>query len=334
MSYSNEKALRRFNILSKTNMEKDAVIFVAGAGGMVGAALIRELGKKGHRNLLTPRRSELDLRDSVAVTEYVDSKRPEYMFIAAATVGGIHANDAYAADFIYDNLMIEANLINAAHRFGVKKLLFLGSTCIYPKFAQQPLRESDLLTGPLEPTNEWYAIAKIAGIKLCQAFRKQHGCNFICAMPTNLYGPFDNFDLENAHVLPALIRKFHAAKQDEDPTVEIWGSGTPRREFLHVDDCAEACVYLMEHYDDADIVNVGVGEDVSILELAELIRSTVGYEGELVFDASRPDGTPRKLVDVSRISALGWHAKIPLADGVCATYQWFQEALDSGAARL
>ncbi len=314
-------------------MEKSDPILVAGAGGMVGAAIVRNLEAAGFTNLLTPRRQQLDLRDTLAVREYLADLRPRGIYVAAATVGGIHANDAYAADFIYDNLMIEANLINGAHAIAVEKLLFLGSTCIYPKLCPQPIKEEYLLTGPLEPSNEWYAVAKIAGVKLCQAYRKQHGDHFICAMPTNLYGPNDDFDLENSHVLPALIRKFHEAKEAGAPAVTVWGSGAPFREFLHVDDCAAACTFLMQHYDEPGIVNIGVGHDISILDLANLIRDIVGFDGELLFDASKPDGTPRKLVDVTKITELGWRAEIELSDGIAATYAWYREALRDGTAR-
>jgi len=309
-------------------------ILVAGARGMVGSALVRRLRADGYTELLTPTSAELDLRDSAAVNAYLGAHQPRHVFMAAATVGGIQANDSFAADFIYDNLMMEANLIHGAHASEVEKLLFLGSTCIYPKLAPQPLKEEYLLTGSLEPTNEWYAVAKIAGIKLCQAYRKQYGAHFICAMPTNLYGPNDEFDLEKSHVLPALLRKFHEAKVAGDPSVSVWGSGKPRREFLHVDDCAAACVFLMQTYDDAEIVNIGVGSDVTILEVAELIREVVGFGGQLDFDASKPDGTPRKLVDVTKINALGWTAEIELRDGIAATYAWFQEAMTAGTARL
>ncbi len=315
-------------------MQSSDRILVAGARGMVGSALIRRLRADGYTDLLTPPSSDLDLRDTGAVNDYLEAHKPKHVFVAAATVGGIHANDSYAADFIYDNLMMEANLIHGSHVAGVEKLLFLGSTCIYPKLAPQPLKEDSLLTGPLEPTNEWYAVAKIAGIKLCQAHRKQHGSHFICAMPTNLYGPNDNFDLEKSHVLPALLRKVHEAKLAGDPTVSIWGSGKPRREFLHVDDCAAACVFLMQEYDDDEIVNIGLGTDVTILELAELIGSAVGFDGELIFDPSKPDGTPRKLVDVTKINRSGWRAEIELRDGISATYDWFKEALKSGSVRL
>lgn len=314
-------------------MTKTDPILVAGAGGMVGAAIVRNLEAAGFTNLLTPRHRELDLCDSRAVDEYLREQRPRSVYLAAAKVGGIHANNTYAADFIYDNLMIEANLIKGAHDVGVEKLLFLGSTCIYPKMSPQPIREDYLLTGPLEPTNEWYAVAKIAGIKLCQAFRRQHGDRFICAMPTNLYGPNDGFDLENSHVLPALMRKFHEAKEAGAEAVTVWGSGAPLREFLHVDDCAAACTFLMQHYDEPEIVNIGVGHDISILDLAHLIRDIVGFTGELRFDASKPDGTPRKLVDVTKITELGWRAEIELRDGVAATYAWYCEALRDGSVR-
>ncbi len=304
-------------------METAARIYVAGHRGLVGAALLRRLETEGYRNLILRSRRELDLRDQQAVRDFYAREKPDYVFAAAAKVGGIHANDAYPADFLYDNLMIEANLIHGAFESGVKKLFFLGSTCIYPKLAPQPLREEYLLSGPLEPTNEWYAVAKIAGIKLCQAYRRQHGCHFIAAMPTNLYGPGDNFDLANSHVLPALIRKFHEAKLARAPEVTVWGTGTPRREFLHVDDCADACLFLMRHYDKAEIVNIGVGDDLPIADLAELVRHAVGFSGRIVYDSSKPDGTPRKLVDVARIHALGWRARIGLEQGIRDTYAWF-----------
>ena len=315
-------------------MKPSERIFVAGAGGMVGSAITRHLHDKGYTDVLTPRSSELDLRDGNAVNSYLSSNNPQHVIVAAAKVGGIHANNTYAADFIYDNLMMEANLIHGSHVVGVDKLLFLGSTCIYPKLAPQPLKEEYLLTGPLEPTNEWYAVAKIGGIKLCQAYRQQHGDRFICAMPTNLYGPEDNFDRENSHVLPALMRKIHEAKAARKRSVSVWGSGKPQREFLHVDDCAEACVFLLENYDEEGIINIGVGSDITILQLVELLQSAIGYEGELEFDASKPDGTPRKLVDVTKINALGWRAKIDLKDGIAATYRWFCEALEGGHLRL
>jgi len=304
-------------------MDKQARIYVAGHGGLVGSAIVRRLQREGFENLLLRRSRELDLREQQAVRDFFAGEKPDYVILAAARVGGILANDTYPAEFIYDNLMMETNVIHAAYQNGVKKLLALGSTCIYPKMAPQPLREDSLLTGPLEPTNEWYAVAKIAGIKLCQAYRRQYGCNFIAAMPTNLYGPGDNFDLEKSHVMPALIRKFHAAKLEKCATVTVWGSGKPLREFLHVDDLADACLFLLEHYDDEDIVNIGVGEDLSIGELASIVRDVVGFEGEIVYDVSKPDGTPRKLVDVSKINGLGWHARTGLHEGVAQTYQWF-----------
>jgi len=306
-------------------MDKNAKIYVAGHRGLVGSAIVRRLRAEGYGNILTATSKELDLREQAAVREFFEVERPEYVFLAAAKVGGILANNTWPADFIYQNLMIEANVIESARLAGVKKLLFLGSTCIYPKMAPQPLKEDYLLSGPLEPTNEWYAVAKIAGIKLCQAYQRQYGCKFISAMPTNLYGPEDNFDLESSHVMPALIRKFHEAKVNDEPTVMVWGSGKPLREFLHVDDCAAACVYLMEHYDGEEIVNIGVGGDLSIAELAALVKKVVGYEGEIVYDASKPDGTPRKLVDVTRINGLGWRAGITLEEGVRGTYEWFVE---------
>ncbi len=315
--------------MNNAGMDKDAKIYVAGHRGLVGSALVQRLQAQGYGNLITQTHKELDLRDQTAVNAFYERRRPDYVFIAAAKVGGIVANDSFPADFLYDNLMIAANLIHGAYRYGVRKLLFLGSTCIYPRLAPQPLREDALLSGPLEPTNEWYAVAKIAGIKLCQAYRRQHDCRFISAMPTNLYGPGDNFDLHSSHVMPALIRKFHEAKKIAQPAVTVWGSGTPRREFLHVDDCASACMYLMDTYEDAEIVNIGVGEDIMIKELAELIRGVVGYAGEIVFDAGKPDGTPRKLVDVGKINRLGWRANIPLEQGVRATYAWYTSQNDS-----
>jgi len=307
-------------------MDRSSRVFVAGGRGMVGSAIVRRLRAEGIEGILAPTRSELDLRSQAAVDAWMAEMRPTHVFLAAAKVGGILANDRYPADFIRDNLEIQTNLIDAAWRNGVTKLLFLGSSCIYPKLAPQPIREEYLLTGPLEPTNEWYAIAKIAGLKMCQAYRRQYGFNAICAMPTNLYGPGDNFDLENSHVLPALIRKFHEAKLRGDPEVVIWGTGTPRREFLHVDDLADACVFLMRDYDDEAPINVGVGEDIAIRELAELVARVVGYEGAIVNDPSKPDGTPRKLLDVSRLTAMGWKARVPLEEGVRATWRWFVEA--------
>lgn len=308
----------------------DAKIFVAGAHGMVGSAIARLLTTNGYTRLLTPNRGQLDLKSMDGVRAFFENERPSYVFVAAAKVGGILANNSYPADFLYDNLVIETNIIHAAYEFGVKKLLFLGSTCIYPKLAPQPLKEEYLLTGPLEPTNEWYAIAKIAGIKLCQAFQRQYGCNFIAGMPTNLYGPNDNYNLDTSHVMPAFIRKFHEAKIKGESAVTIWGSGKPLREFLHVDDCAEACMFLMKHYEGEEHVNIGVGEDLSILELAHVVARIVGFNGELKFDLSKPDGTPRKLVDTSKINALGWKSRISLEDGVRLAYDWF---LANAAAR-
>lgn len=298
-------------------------IFVAGHRGLVGSAIVRRLQSEGYTNLLLRTRSELDLTDGRAVREFFEAERPDYVFLAAARVGGIMANDTYPADFIRDNLAIALNVIDAAWRVRVEKLLFLGSSCIYPKFAPQPMREEHLLTGVLEPTNEPYAVAKIAGIKLCQSYNRQYGTRFISAMPTNLYGPGDNFDLQTSHVLPALIRKFHEAKENGAPEVTIWGTGSPRREFLHVDDLAEACLFLMRNYDDGEIVNVGVGEDLTIRELAELVQEVVGYSGEIVFDVGKPDGTPRKLLDTGRINALGWRPRISLRDGIAETYRWY-----------
>lgn len=300
-------------------------IYVAGHRGLVGSAIVRRLQAQGEGDLLLPSRAELNLISQDQVEQFFERERPDQVYLAAAKVGGIHANDTRPAEFIRDNLVIETNVIHAAWRHGVKKLCFLGSSCIYPKFAPQPMREDALLTGALEPTNEWYAIAKIAGIKLCQAYRKQYGFDAISLMPTNLYGPGDNFDLQSSHVLPALIRRFHEAKLRGDATMTIWGTGTPKREFLHVDDLAEAAVFLMQHYSDAEIVNVGVGEDLSILELAQLVARVVGFEGAINTDPSKPDGTPRKLLDVSRIHGLGWQARIGLEAGVRSTYAWYLE---------
>ncbi len=289
--------------------------------------MVRTLRAKGYENLLLRTHAELDLTDQLAVRQYFESERPEAVIMAAARVGGIHANDSHPAQFIRDNLLIQDNVIDSAHRSGVGKFVFLGSSCIYPKLAPQPIREDYLLTGPLEPTNEWYAVAKIAGLKLCQALRREYGFKAISLMPTNLYGPGDNFDLQNSHVLPALIRRFHEAKVRGDERVRVWGSGTPRREFLHVDDLADAILYLLDTYDAEPIVNIGWGEDISIRELAELVLSVVGYRGRLIFDRSKPDGTPRKLLDVTRLTGLGWRPKIPLKLGVESTYTWFQEHL-------
>lgn len=304
-------------------MNKNSNIYVAGYRGLVGSAIVRKLKAEGYDNLVLRTSSELDLRDGVAVKAFFESERPEYIFLAAAKVGGIWANSHYPADFIYDNLAIEINIIHNAYLSGVKKLLFLGSSCIYPKLAPQPMKEEHLLSGTLEPTNEPYAVAKIAGIKMCESYNRQYGANFISVMPTNLYGPNDNFDLENSHVLPALIRKFHEAKVSGAPSVVIWGTGSPRREFLHVDDLADACLFLMQNYNDSELVNIGVGEDLTIKELALLIKDVVGFEGELEFDTSKPDGMARKLLDVSKIEGLGWKAKIGLHKGIEATYEWY-----------
>ena len=302
-------------------MEKKDKIFVAGHRGMVGSAIVRKLQQEGFDNLVLRTSAELDLRNQEAVDTFFKEYKPDYVFLAAAKVGGIVANNTYRADFLYDNLMIQNNVIHSSYKHSVTKLLFLGSSCIYPKFAEQPIKEEYLLTGTLEQTNEPYAIAKIAGLKLCEAYRSQYGSNFISAMPTNLYGPNDNYDLQNSHVLPALLRKMIVAKRMQQPAVEIWGSGTPRREFLHVDDLADACFFLMQEYDGTEWMNIGVGEDVSIKELAELIKDIVGYEGELQFDTSKPDGTPRKLLDVSKLHSRGWKAKTGLRAGIERVYE-------------
>jgi len=304
-------------------MNRDAAIFVAGERGLVGSATVRALSARGYTNLISAPRAALDLRDQSAVERFFAEHRPEYVFMAAAKVGGILANNTYPADFIRDNLLIQSNLIDASYRHGVRKFLFLGSSCVYPRLAPQPLREESLLSGPLEPTNQWYAIAKIAGLKMCEAYSRQYGFNAISVMPTSLYGPGDDFDLETSHVVPALIRKFHEAKESRAPAVTIWGTGTPRRELLHVDDVADALLFLMERYDSPDIINVGWGEDVTIAELAALVRDIVGFEGGIELDRSKPDGTPRKLMDVTKITGLGWRAKISLADGLASTYRWF-----------
>lgn len=306
-------------------MEKQSRIFVAGHRGMVGSAIVRALQNAGYENLILRSSAELDLRRQSAVEAFFETEQPDYVFLAAAKVGGIQANNIYRAEFLYDNLAIQNHIIHSSWKTGVKKLLFLGSSCIYPKLAPQPLKEEYLLSGELEPTNEPYAIAKIAGIKLCESFRRQYGCNFISAMPTNLYGPNDNYDLNNSHVLPALLRKMHEAKVAGASTVSIWGSGKPLREFLHVDDLAQACLFLMQEYNDELFVNVGFGSDVSIRELAELIREVVGFEGELVFDSSKPDGTPRKLMDSGRILSLGWKPQIGLREGIQAVYAEVKE---------
>jgi GDP-L-fucose synthase len=305
-------------------MEKNARIYVAGHRGMVGSAIVRQLEQQGYSHIITRTSAELDLRNQQAVQSFFETTKPEYVFLAAAKVGGIHANNVYRAEFLYDNLMIEANIIDAAYRNHCKKLLFLGSSCIYPKMAEQPLKEESLLAGFLEPTNEPYAIAKIAGIKLCEAYRDQYGCNFISAMPTNLYGPNDNYDLHNSHVLPALIRKFHTAKMNGDSEVEVWGTGSPLREFLHVDDLAEACMHLMLHYNEKLFVNIGTGEDLSIKALAEMVREIIGFEGNIRWNTEKPDGTPRKLMDVSRIHASGWKHRISLHSGISSVYEDFK----------
>ncbi|QHS63114.1 GDP-L-fucose synthase [Chitinophaga agri] len=304
-------------------MQLNDKIYVAGHRGMVGGAISRRLQTLGYNNLVTRTSAELDLRSQAAVNEFFATEKPEYVFLAAAKVGGIHANNTYRAEFLYDNLIMEANIIHAAHQNGVKKLMFLGSSCIYPKMAPQPLREDSLLTGLLEPTNEPYAIAKIAGIKLCEAYRDQYGANFISVMPTNLYGIGDNYHPENSHVLPALIRRFHEAKENNAPEVTVWGSGTPKREFLYADDLAAACVYLMLHYDGKELVNIGTGEDLTIRELAETVKEVVGYTGALVFDATKPDGTPRKLMDVSKLNNLGWKHSVELKEGLQLAYADF-----------
>jgi GDP-L-fucose synthase len=306
-------------------VNEPAQIFVAGHRGLVGSAVVRRLQRDGSVRILTASRDELDLRDQAAVNAWFRANRPDYVYLVAGTVGGILANSTRPAEFIYDNMLIHATVVHAAHLYGVKKLLYLGSSCIYPRDCPQPMREEHLLGGQLEPTNEPYAVAKIAGIKVCQAYRRQYGSDFISAMPTNLYGPNDNFDLASSHVLPALLRKFHDAKIAGQPEVVVWGSGTPRREFLHVDDLADACVFLMERYDEVEHINVGTGEDLSIRELAETIRGIVYPQARLVFDSSKPDGTPRKLLDVSRLHALGWRHRIGIREGIESTYRWFVE---------
>jgi GDP-L-fucose synthase len=311
-------------------MDKDARIFVAGHAGLVGSAILRRLSAEGYTNVLTARREQLDLRDQAAVNYWFKANRPEYVFLVAGTVGGILANSTRPAEFLYDNMMIHGTVVHASHLFEATKLLYLGSSCIYPRHATQPITEEELLSGPLEPTNEAYALAKITGIKLCQAYRRQYGSNFISAMPTNLYGPNDNFDLTSSHVLPAMLRKFHDAKLNGSPSVEIWGTGSPMREFLHVDDLADACLHLMTKYDDEQFVNVGTGIDLSIRELAEMVRDIVHPPVELVFDTSKPDGTPRKVLDVSRLTATGWQAKTPLRAGIERTYEWFLEHVAEG----
>lgn len=308
-------------------MNKDSKIYIAGHLGMVGSAIIRRLQKEGFTNFVTRTSKELDLRNQQAVADFFASEKPYYVFLAAAKVGGIVANNTYRADFIYENIMIQSNVIHHSYLNGVKKLMFLGSSCIYPKLAAQPLKEEYLLTGLLEPTNEPYAIAKIAGIKMCDAYRSQYGCNFISVMPTNLYGPNDNYDLNNSHVLPALISKFHTAKKENASSVEIWGTGSPMREFLHADDLADACFYLMQNYNEEGLVNIGVGHDISIKDLALLVKKIVGFEGELKFDTSKPDGTPRKLMDVGKLHSFGWKDKINLEEGIAAVYSEIKNKL-------
>jgi GDP-L-fucose synthase len=313
-------------------MDRNARIFVSGHRGLVGSAIYRRLSGEGCKNLILRTKTELDLRNQAAVENFFLIEKPEYVFLAAAKVGGILANSLYPADFLRDNLAIELNVIHSAWRHGVRKLCFLGSSCVYPKFAPQPILEEYLMTGELEPTNEWYAVAKIAGIKMAQAYARQYEFRAISLMPTNLYGPQDNFDLAGSHVLPALLRKFHEARVNDAPEVTVWGSGAPRREFLHVDDLADAAVFLMRHYDDSEPINVGVGEDITILELAEMMREITGYRGRLAFDPSKPDGTPRKLLDISRLRTLGWSAGIPLREGILRTYQWYVEQRESRPA--
>ncbi len=314
-------------------MRKDSKIFIAGHRGMVGDAILRNLKKLGFNKIITKRREEVDLTNQASVNSFFKDEQPEYVFLAAAKVGGIMANNTFRADFIYENLIIETNIIHAAHLNKVKKLLFLGSSCIYPKFAKQPIKEDELLQGALEPSNEFYAIAKIAGIKLCQAYRDQYGDNFISLMPTNLYGPKDNYDLQNSHVIPAIIRKFHEAKIQGLPTVTLWGTGSPMREFLHVDDLANASLFLMENYNDREIVNVGTGTDITIKEVAYIIKNIVGYTGEIIFDTTKPDGTPRKLLDVEKIHDLGWTHMTEVTKGLELTYESFLEELKSNNLR-
>ena len=315
-------------------LDRSSPVFVAGHRGLVGSAILRRLSDAGFDDLRCADRADLDLRHQSAVDAWFEEQRPRYVFLVAGTVGGILANSTRPAEFLYDNLMIHGTVVQASHRVGVEKLLYLGSSCIYPREADQPITEEALLAGPLEPTNEGYALAKIAGIKLCESYRRQYGDDFISAMPTNLYGPGDNFDLEGGHVLPALMRRFHEAKLDGAEEVVVWGSGSARREFLHVDDLADACLFLMDHYSEAGHVNVGTGTDCTIGELAGMLRDLVHLEAELVFDASKPDGMPRKMLDVSKLAGLGWSAGTPLADGLVSTYEWFLEALDRGEARL
>jgi GDP-L-fucose synthase len=310
-------------------LEKESKIYVAGHRGMVGSAIVRKLTSLGYTNLLTRTSAELDLRNQQQVSDFFEVEKPEYVFLAAAKVGGIVANNTYRADFLYENLAIQNNIIHGSYLNKVKKLMFLGSSCIYPKLAPQPLKESYLLSGYLEPTNEPYAIAKIAGIKMCEAYRAQYGCNFISVMPTNLYGTNDNYDLVNSHVLPAMIRKFHEAKENGASEMTLWGTGSPMREFLHADDLAEACLFLMENYNESELVNIGTGEDVTIENLAALVKQIIGFQGEIVWDTAKPDGTPRKLMDVSKLHGLGWHHKIALEDGIKLAYQDFLKLTDA-----
>jgi GDP-L-fucose synthase len=306
-------------------MELDAKIYVAGHAGLVGSAIHRKLQENGYTNIIGRTREELDLERQVEVESFFQEQKPEYVFVAAAKVGGIWANHVFPAEFIYSNMMVQTNVIHAAYCSGVKKLLFLGSSCIYPKHCPQPMKEEYLLTGPLEPTNEPYAVAKIAGIMTCQSYNRQYDTNYISVMPTNLYGPNDNFDLKTSHVLPSLIRKFHEAKLKADPSVTLWGTGSPRREFLHVDNLADACVFLMNHYDESEIINIGYGEDISIAGLAQLISAIIGYDGRIEYDADKPDGTPRKLLDSSKLSSLGWRPNLSLEEGIKRTYEWYCE---------
>ena len=317
--------------MSAMAIDRDSRVFVAGHGGLVGSAIMRRLEREGFSDVVTATRAELDLRDQAAVTQWFDGQRPDHVFLVAGTVGGILANSTRPAEFIYDNMMIHGTVVHAAKQSGVSKLLYLGSSCIYPRHAHQPIGEDELLTGPLEPTNEAYAIAKISGIKLCQAYRQQYGCDFISAMPTNLYGPNDNFDLTSSHVLPALIRKFHDARSTDDKIVEVWGTGSPMREFLHVDDLADACLFLMDNYSDVGHVNVGTGVDLPIGELAEKVRDIVCPEATLRFDSSKPDGMPRKVLDTSKLNALGWEPSIDLDAGIATTYEWFLDQIANDA---
>ncbi len=315
-------------------IDRSAPVFIAGHRGLVGSAILRRLEKEGFTNLLTATREELDLRRQSSVDEWFNEHQPQYVFLVAGTVGGIGANSTRPADFIYDNLMIHGTVVHASHQMRVEKLLYLGSSCIYPRLANQPMKENELLSGQLEPTNEGYAIAKIAGIKLCESYRRQHGCDFISAMPTNLYGPGDNFDLDDSHVLPALIRRFHEAKISDQKEVEIWGTGSAYREFLHVDDLADACLFLMDNYSESEHINVGTGKDSSIADLAERIRDLVHPEATISFDTSKPDGMPRKVLDVSKLKNLGWESKIPLNEGLASTYDWYLSAIETGQVRL